>query len=75
MEIQTFKLSVKGNAAKHQDILDFSIRFIRDIDGEIFELFKLNGKPQMNVQGNIPLTYLERKENLKSYALFYALNR
>ncbi|MBK8584214.1 MAG: DUF922 domain-containing protein [Bacteroidetes bacterium] len=54
MEIQTFKLSVKGNAAKHQDILDFSIRFIRDIDGEIFELFKLNGKPQMNVQGNIP---------------------
>ena len=33
MEIQTFKLSVKGNAAKHQDILDFSIRFIRDIDG------------------------------------------
>ncbi len=54
LEIEKFNFSVKGNAAKHQDVLDFSIRFIREIDGEIFELFKLSGKPQMNVQGNMP---------------------
>ena len=54
MEIKKFRLEVKGNQMKHQDMLDFSIRFYREIDGEIFELFELNGKPQMNVQGNIP---------------------
>ena len=54
MELIKFRLDVKGNAAKHQDVLDFSIRFFREIDGEVFELFQLNGKPQMNVQGNIP---------------------
>jgi hypothetical protein len=54
MEMKKFRLDVKGSPAKHQDILDFSIRFYREVDGEIFELFELNGKPQMNVQGNIP---------------------
>lgn len=53
LEIEKFKLIVKGNAAKHQEALDFSIRFYREIDGEIFELFKLSGRPQMNVQGNM----------------------
>lgn len=54
MELKKFRLDVKGSPAKHQDVLDFSIRFYREIDGEIFELFQLNGKPTMNVQGNIP---------------------
>ncbi len=54
MELVRFRLDVKGNSVKHQDVLDFSIRFYREIDGEVFELFQLNGKPQMNVQGSIP---------------------
>ena len=54
MELKQFRLDVKGSPAKHQDILDFAIRFYREIDGEIFELFQISGKPQMNAQGNIP---------------------
>lgn len=52
LEIQKFKLTVKGTPAKHQVTLDFAIRFYREIEGEQYELFKLNGQPGMSVQGN-----------------------
>lgn len=54
IEIQKFHLAVKGTAVKHQASLDFAIRFVREINGEIYELFQLSGKPQINAQGNIP---------------------
>lgn len=54
ISFQKFSLSETGTLMKHRAVLDYKIKFYSRINGTLYELFEVSGKPEVTASGTVP---------------------
>jgi hypothetical protein len=51
LSVEIFSLKETGNAAHHKVIFDYSLKFYRLINNKRYQLYEVNGRPELDIRG------------------------